>query len=124
MPIYEFACSCDQFSSTQRGMDGNTMDKSCPRCGENMSRVFSSPAFHRFEEHVSPATGKPVGSMKQFKEQLRVASAEATERTGIPHNFVPTEVKPQEGPGTEEQARVHRKLGTPGFERKRDYFQT
>lgn len=122
MPVYEFGCDCGQDSSTVRSMTGETMIKYCPRCGEEMGRRFSSPAFHRFEEHVSPATGKPVTSMKNFKEQLKIASAEATERTGIPHNFVPTEVKPQEGPGTDSQARAHRARGTPGFERKKLYL--
>lgn len=124
MPLYEFVCNCGNASSTQRGMDANTMDKSCPHCGEDMSRIFSSPAFHRFETHFSQVTGQEVGSMKQFKQQLKRAGEEQTARDGIPRNYVPTEVKPVEGPGTDSQARVQRERGTPGFERKRLYFNT
>lgn len=123
MPLYDFTCGCGQESSTARGMDGNTMDKTCPTCGEDMSRRFSSFGFKRFQEHYSPATGQHVSSEREFKDQLKRASEEATKKTGIPHNFVPVDLdKPKEGPGTDEQARAHRKRGTPGFERKTMYF--
>lgn len=121
MPIYEWRCDCGEESSTSRSFTANTQDKVCPNCGEPMNRRYGAQ-FHRFEEHVSPATGQVVGSQRQFREQLKRASEEATRNTGIPHNFVPMEIeKPKEGPGTESQAKKHRELGTPGFERKRSY---
>lgn len=123
MPLYEFACpACSEESTTSRSVEVNTTDKTCPVCGEAMNRRFSSPGFARFTEHVSPATGLPVSSPQEFREQLKRASAEATERTGVEHNFVPSEITHKEGPGTDEQARKHRELGTPGFERKKSFF--
>jgi putative FmdB family regulatory protein len=123
MPLYDFRCpSCFEESTTSRSVEVNTTDKTCPSCGESMDRRFSSPAFHRFTEHYSPATGQFVSSPQDFREQLKRASAEATEKTGVYHNFVPTELTRKEGPGTEEQAKKHRDLGTPGFERKKTFF--
>lgn len=122
MPLYLFACPCSQESSTHRPMTGNTMDKTCPNCGEPMNRRFTPPGFKTFREHYSAAVGKVVSSDREFREDLKRASEEASIKTGIPHNFVPVDLeKPKEGPGTEEQARKHRDLGTPGFERKRSY---
>lgn len=123
MPVYEFWCRCSREElSTVRSMSQDTMTKVCPNCGELAQRRFSVPSAPVFEEHFSIATGQMVTSEQDFKRQLKRASDEATEKTGIPHNFVPTEVKPMEGPGTESQARRQRELGTPGFQRKQNYF--
>lgn len=122
MPVYEFAC-CGEDLSTVRSMTADTMTKFCPNCGEQAQRVFSVPGVSIFTEHFSPATGQMVKSQSDFKSQLKRASEEATERTGVPHNYVPVELtKPVEGPGTDEQARKHRDLGTPGWERKKLYL--
>lgn len=121
MPVYCFAC-CGEELSTVRPMSADTMTKLCPVCGEQARRLFSVPSAPVFEEHYSIATGQMVRSDKDFKQQLKKASDEATERTGIPHNYVPTEIRPIEGPGTESQAKRHRELGTPGFERRKSYF--
>lgn len=123
MPLYDFLCGCGQESSTARGMEGNTLDKVCPNCGEPMARRFSQFGFKRFQEHYSPAVGKVVSSERGFRDDLKRASEEATQRTGIPHSFVPVELEgPKEGPGTDEQAREMRKRGVPGWESKRSYF--
>lgn len=122
MPVYCWSC-CGQELSTVRPMSADTMTKLCPVCGEQARRVFSSPGVSVFLEHFSIATGQMVRSQADLKAQLKKASDEATERTGIPHNYVPVDIpKPVEGPGTESQARRHRELGTPGYERKKGYF--
>lgn len=125
MPLYQWRCNCGEERTTSRGMAGNTMDKTCPGCGEEMSRCWTAPAFHRFESHFNPTVGKEVGSRSEFKRELKRAAEEQTAKDGIPRNYVPMDMeKPKEGPGTDEQARKHRDLGTPGFERKRLYFNT
>lgn len=99
MPIYEHRCECGRETTTSRPMNADTMSKFCPECGEAMQRLWSAPAVHRFVEHFSQATGQEVGSQRQFREQLKRASEEATIRTGIPHNYVPVDLRDKAATG-------------------------
>lgn len=44
------------------------------------------------QAHWNASTGTIVSSPKQFERELKRSSEEATERTGIPHNYVPVDV--------------------------------
>lgn len=123
MPIYEFESPCGAFLSTSRPMNEDTLHKTCECCGLEARRVFSDFAFHRFTPHYSPAVGKPVSSQKEFREDLKRASEEATLRTGMPHDFQPIDIRdhpPKNMEALEVTHRKHRELGWT--ERKASYF--
>lgn len=125
MPIYAFKCSfCCEELTTSRPMAAQTLTKTCPNCDLEAPRSWTPVAVFRFEEHFSPSIGKHVSSKRQYEQELKRAAEEQTARDGIPRNYVPVDlrdVKPS-GEGTDEQARVHRAKGTPGWERKTSYF--
>lgn len=123
-PVYEFESPCGAMLSTCRPMTANTQTKTCPCCDLEARRVYGSFSFRRFQEHFNPAVGKVVSSEKEFRDDLKKASEEATRKTGIVHNFVPMEhPKPDpDAPGMAEQARVRRAMGDPRFARKRSFF--
>lgn len=96
-------------------MTDDTQTKLHESCGLQARRVFEPFGFHRFPEHFNHSVGKPVSSSKQFTQELRRASEEATERTGVPHDYQPvhpSEVQPAGGGvGLDKTARRHRELG-------------
>jgi hypothetical protein len=109
--------------STSRSMHDETLHKTCPCCGLEAERVFGDFAFKRFAEHYSPAVGKVVSSDREFRDDLKRASEEATIRTGIVHDFQPidiTEHAPKNLEGLEATHRKHRELGLT--ERKTSFF--
>lgn len=55
------------------------------------------------QEHFNPSVGKHISSMQEFREELKVASDEATARTGIVHNFEPIDHREREALGVTEQ---------------------
>lgn len=126
MPEYSFRCPCGAELSTSRPMTADTQRKYHDACGLDAQRIYSDFSFRRFQEHFSPAVGKVVSSEKEFRDDLKKASEQATARTGIEHNFVPMDPpKLEDGaPGLAEQARVRRKMGDPRFQRKRSFFLT
>lgn len=53
-----------------------------------MKRVWSIQFAPVMQEHFNLAVGQPISDRRQMDRALRQASDEATERTGIPHNYV------------------------------------
>jgi len=51
----------------------------------------------------SPATGTYVSGNRNLREQFKIASEQATERTGIPHNFQPVDMRDTETLGITEE---------------------
>lgn len=90
MPLYEFRCrNC-----------GNTEHRTsrsqptCVMCGPDgtlMKRVYGFNMASVWQEHYNESVGEVISDEKQFKNALRRKGEEATERTGIPHSFVPAE---------------------------------
>lgn len=102
MPLYEFKCqSCRTISTT---MDYGVVPD-CQVCKTAMNKVFSFYAKPMFKGHFNPSVGKYVSSQREFDEALKIAGADATERTGIPHNYVSTEVGDADAFGVSEEAR-------------------
>lgn len=87
--IYEYRCrSC--------GYTANVVDRAdslggCPNCPGELRRVWSVQIAPVMQEHFNATVQKPVSSMRQFEAELRRASDEATERTGIEHRFAPVD---------------------------------
>lgn len=55
------------------------------------------------QDHLSPTTGQYVRNERDFKDQLKAISDAATERTGIPHNYVPTDPRDMKANGVTEE---------------------
>ena len=62
------------------------------RCDHPAKRIFSFTMATVMQEHFDVSTGKVVSDPRQLKNEFRRASEEATERTGIPHNFQPVDM--------------------------------
>lgn len=96
MPVYEYKCSMcgrewQETLSIKRYSEMPAPD--CPQCDIPMARVFSFAIKTPMHEHINHTTGQLVSSERQFKDQLKRQSEEATLRTGIEHNFVPVDAK-------------------------------
>lgn len=90
MPIYEFKCkTCGQIGQAFRTA-GDTQPPDCPFCGGLMKRKFSSFGMPApFQDGVNPQLGTYVRSNRDHADQLKRASEQAWERTGIPCNYQP-----------------------------------
>lgn len=89
MPVYEYICNnCRTVTELffQLDDDSRPARMTCS-CGGQRRRKFSFSAPEQFEPHYNYSVGAHVTSKADLKEKLRVASAQATERTGIPHDF-------------------------------------
>lgn len=92
MPIYEYRCPecATRVTSTSRA---NTLPGPCHACAfpGPLRRVFSFAFKPIMHSHFNNTVGKPISDIKQFRSELSRKSDEATEQTGIPHNFQPIE---------------------------------
>jgi hypothetical protein len=61
-----------------------------------LRRVYSFRPGKVTHEHFNHTVGKVISDPKQFKSELARKSAEMTERTGIPHNYVPVDLNDKE----------------------------
>lgn len=72
------------------GQDPPRPESVCPDCGANdWGRVYSLSVHRPMADHWNNTTGQVVGSMREFKEQLKRKSEEATLKSGIEHNYEP-----------------------------------
>lgn len=101
MPLYSYRCSTCQspttISTSIANYEANYMGqrRMCMACGDGtLKRVYEAfPMRMPIAEHYSPTVGRYVNGERDFREALRVASASATERTGIEHNFQPIDMR-------------------------------
>ena len=103
MPLYEFKCrECGTISTvTTYGVI-----PPCQMCGSSsVKRKYSFYVEKSFVPHFNPSVGKYVSSQRQFNDELKVLSDEQTLRTGIPHNYVPTEMGDRAGFGISDEDR-------------------
>lgn len=108
MPLYEFRCrKCRAITTTF----DRTSEIHCELCKVSMGRVFSFRAPIAFQPHYNVSVGRYVNSQREFNEALKDKSDEATERTGIYHNYVPVDMADNEAFGRTDE----------GME---DYFRT
>lgn len=115
MPIYEFKCStCKQiYTSSQRiletptcRMRTNLTDTygSCTLvCGGILKRVFNFNLKHSMPEHFNHSVGKHVTNESKLRDEFKRLSDAATERTGIPHNYVPVDPMDKETLGVTDE---------------------
>lgn len=100
MPIYEYFCqSCRTYTDSLTRADAI----SCPECNHRAMRRFSFSYKPDIPEHLSPTTGQVVKNSRDFKDQLKAMSDAATERTGVPHNYVPTDPTDMKANGVTEE---------------------
>lgn len=91
MPVYVFRCTeCGQEVQALRAL-GDTHLPLCPVCQTITRRVFTPPAVKLFREHFNHLTHSLTSSWSQHKRNLKEAGEKLTERTGIPHSYVPME---------------------------------
>jgi putative FmdB family regulatory protein len=92
MPTYEYACR----TCGVRFLDGNVAlaGTPCPKCKVGALRKLFSFAFKRpMQEHFNQSTGQFVSNERDFKEQLKIKSAEDGERLGLEVNYQPVDVR-------------------------------
>jgi predicted nucleic acid-binding Zn ribbon protein len=121
MPYYEFRCAeCGSVSgSTDRAHAGPC------GCGGPLRRIWHAPGFIRgTAEHFNHSLGSYVRDDKDFRQQLRVKSAEMSERLGMPVDYQPADLSDRKALGVSGQADElrGRKDYAQGKEPARRYF--
>lgn len=98
MPFYEYRDpdSGNTVLSEERG-DWLMVD------GRRWKRVWGFHMARVWHEHWNPSTGSVVSSRQQFRDDLKRRSEEATERTGIPHNFVEVDITDKKALGVTDE---------------------
>lgn len=89
MRTYEYRCvRCHAtMTSTTHGLDVCLIDG----CLGALRRVYSISFTKPLQEHWNTTVNKPIRTNKQFADELKRASEEATLRTGVEHRYVPTD---------------------------------
>lgn len=93
--MYEFRCAgCGWGGELWFGVDDDRRHHArCPECRGGLRRRFGFRLAAGFEEHRNPSTGRWTTSDRQFRDDLRRASDEASAATGIDHNFQPADLR-------------------------------
>lgn len=93
MPIYEYQCrNCGVVEADLAPMEASSRlaGLGCVQCGVGrLKRLFAfhpAPVMH---EHFNHSVGRPISSMRQFKDELARMNDWNTARTGIPHQAEP-----------------------------------
>lgn len=100
--MYEFRCSqCFIVETMHKYYPiGTIIDFPCPQCGGRMKRIASNIGFQRsMPAHYNPSVGTYVQNEREFRDELKRASDEASARTGMPHNFVPVDLNDRQSLG-------------------------
>lgn len=109
MPVYEYKCGNGHHLELYAPIEAASCDvgQACPMtawseiegeeptCGSPLKRRYSVHFNSVMQEHYNHSVGKPISSMRQFKDELKRSSDRASERTGITHDFQPAD--PNEG---------------------------
>lgn len=98
MPQYDYRCpECgDNFieiTSIERYTASREFPLECPSCPSHpdLKRVFSFAHHPGMESHFNLTTNSVISSSRQFSEELKRSSDEASISSGIPHNYVPVD---------------------------------
>lgn len=106
MKLQDYKChNCDQFFVGTHVLSEALPELVCPFCGMqgSIKKKFSIAVHRPMAEHFNMATGTWESSMAGIREKFRKASDEATERTGIPHNFQPVDLRDKEALGVTDE---------------------
>lgn len=101
MPLYEFECRACHASETlilsvtdyTSWAARNHFTCTCTGTPTRMSRNYSFTSVPPFDAHFSDTTGQYVSSKREFRDQLKSLSEDATRRTGIDHDLVPVDLR-------------------------------
>lgn len=128
MKLQDYRCkACDQFFVGTHVLSEQLPGLECPLCFTTGSIIKKfSVALHRpMKEHFNLATGRWESSMAGIKERFKKASEEATERTGIPHDFQPVDMRDKEALGVTDEGldETYRRQRETGETEGRTYHQ-
>lgn len=88
MAIYEYHCKiCGNTIYRTRPADNTN----CDLCFGMAKRVWSVQMAPVMQAHFNTSTGTMISDPRQFERELRDKSEIQTERTGIPHSYVPAD---------------------------------
>ncbi len=76
----------------------NPTDIQCS-CGGSFTRIYSFSIAKSFQPHYNPSVGRYVTSRSDFNDALKQHSDEASEKTGVYHNFKPYDARDHEAFG-------------------------
>lgn len=101
MPIYEFKCpTC---GARYHFMDRDHLDDRCVNCNTHLKRVFSFAIRPTMPDHFNNSTNTYVRNESHFRDELKRLSEEATEYTGIEHDYKPVDWRDKETIGVTEE---------------------
>lgn len=98
MPVYEYVCRVDGWrldvvleideygNSPYR--DRDSPERCCRECGSPTARLFSFSERNDTPAHYNQSAGEFVTGARSLRESFKRQSEIASERTGMPHNFV------------------------------------
>lgn len=89
MPIYEY--KCEQGHHTDVFEDQSDPDHQCELCNSPCTRVYSVSFNRPMPAHFNPTLGQYVTNESKFNDGLKQLSESATARTGITHDYQPTD---------------------------------
>ena len=93
MALYEYACDeCGDFLA-KFPLGAAPRTEICAGCGQARPRRYSMNPTQVMHEHWNVSAQQPISSRRQHADVLRRQSEEATERTGVPHDFQPVDVQ-------------------------------
>lgn len=104
MPVYGFRCpECGtEFDTYAKIADYDPYSaQPCIDCGTPAKRRYDTPPPFKMPmpDHYNMSAGQYVSGEKHLRDVFKRKSDEATERTGIPHNFVPVDLRDTERVG-------------------------
>jgi hypothetical protein len=112
--LYEYSCDFCGRSTTRQSRADITI---CHSCGQPARRIWafrlqSSPD----QEHYNVSAGRWVSNRRQLIDHAKRQSDLATQRTGIPHDFVPIDHADKAALGvTEEGAETIARHHSPSY---------
>jgi putative FmdB family regulatory protein len=87
MPAYLYHCSsCGESHDAYIPLN----DHPCPHCDQRARRVWQLQFAPVMQSTYIPAHGGEVSDLKKYADDLRKKGDLLSERTNIPHSFVPT----------------------------------
>jgi len=107
MPVYEFRCPNCGAAVTRHWSIHDDTDRdlynsgavACTECSHgHLRRRFTFAPAPVMHEHWNHSVGKPVSSMRQFKDDLARASERQSEVTGMEHRYVPVDMSEVKAP--------------------------
>lgn len=97
MPIYEYQCRLCPTKVETRALDTPF------HCSVPMRRLFSFAIRRSVPDHFNHALGKYVTGNRQLRDEFKRQSDDATERTGIVHQYEPVDFRDTEALGVTDE---------------------